>query len=158
MTLLWPPSSGPLAATMAELATMCETGGYVGSLSLTHEAPPPTGDGASGRLPSTAALGGGNLQQTFQLPYFIRIPTTSSKWDLNAGAMAAWFKPVLWIAYPPPQKKSIGEGLFKALQPRGKPALWRLRQRSESSSSQWPKTGHRRRPMSEGLSCSEAYR
>ena len=29
-----------------------------------------TGDRASGRLPSTAALGGKNLQQTFQLPPF----------------------------------------------------------------------------------------
>ena len=45
LTFIWPH-----VGTMAELATMFENGGYVGSLSLTHEAPPPTGDGASARL------------------------------------------------------------------------------------------------------------
>lgn len=44
---------------MAEFATMFENGGYVGSLSLTHEAPPQTGDGASARL-STHHGGSGN--------------------------------------------------------------------------------------------------
>ena len=41
MTLLWPPSSGPLAATMAELATMFGNVGYVGSISLPHDSTTP---------------------------------------------------------------------------------------------------------------------
>lgn len=50
-TFIW-----PLAATMAELATMFENGGDVGSISLTHEATTtPTDDGAS-RSPAASLL------------------------------------------------------------------------------------------------------
>lgn len=45
LTFIWPH-----VGTMAEFATMFENGGYVGSLSLTHEIPPQTGHGASARL------------------------------------------------------------------------------------------------------------
>lgn len=45
LTFIWPHEG-----TMAEFATMFENGGYVESLSLTHEAPPQTGHGASARL------------------------------------------------------------------------------------------------------------
>ena len=61
------------------------------------------------------------------------------------------------IAHQPFRKKSIGKGTFKAPQPRGKPALRSSRQRSESWSFPWPKTGHWRRSMFEGPRCSGPY-
>ena len=45
LTFIWPH-----VGTMAEFATMFENGGYVGSLSLTYEGSPQTGEGASARL------------------------------------------------------------------------------------------------------------
>ena len=51
LTFIWPH-----VGTMAELATMFENGGYVGSLSLIYEVPPPTSDGASARLISVERI------------------------------------------------------------------------------------------------------